>query len=681
MTDLPEHVAAGLNDAARSRLGVVASRVQQLQQRGMPANQIPAMIQQELEMTPGMVPLQNAYALYNYLKKHPPVPPPSPDTSVVGMAKQVVQQDAAKRAQALAQTMPMGAPPMPAGLPMPMPTAPGPQMAPAPQGPVANARHGGLADLDAHNIGNEEHYARGGIVAFQEGGASLEDPATPDLSYLTPYSPYPDVAIEGAAKELFRPLSNVVAQGPLSVSLENKRNKDWETLPYNERARYRAQAAAQAPAFNPAVEFARGVADNSAFAQAVSNIPKSYTGLDFSDPTKAGVSTRRAILGPGFEVAKGAITDIVRPVVPAARFLGGFTGLSNLWGPGAPVAEPVAAPSEQPAAPVEPAFDPYEQIAKYSQQGRLGGVSLREGLGSLGGSPGLTAEDIALVKRLYPDMTVPEIAEFINKYRQHMRESGVTAEQEEVKKGYGRTQKMLDELAAKAPSMAMGKAAMAALEYGRPQYGKLGFLGAAMGTYGETLGALRQENVKNNAELNRTRAEGLRALQQGEMDVFKSALAEHSGFLREKMQNQRDQASLLGNLARDRAMLARQDYQLKLQEQLQKPGQALEDLRQQMLEVLRDRTLTPEQRDQVMAVLQRQAEVLSSGTPSLMAAQLKANQAGQNSMARVPLEAALSEAVQSGNPAKIAEATRNLRDFDAALRRATESEPTVERPY
>ena len=38
------------------------------------------------------------------------------------------------------------------------------------QGPIAHARHGGLADLSAHNIGNPEHYAGGGIVAFDDGG-------------------------------------------------------------------------------------------------------------------------------------------------------------------------------------------------------------------------------------------------------------------------------------------------------------------------------------------------------------------------------------------------------------------------------------------------------------------------------------------------------------------------------
>jgi hypothetical protein len=151
MINLPDHITTGMDDDASSKLGMIAAEISQLQKNGMPANQISAYLQKQMNEVPGMIPFKNAYALYNYLKSHPVAPPaPTPDSAVVGMAKQIAMQDQAKKMAA----MPMAAPPM--------------QGAAPPQGPTAPAREGGLADLDAHIIG--KHYATGGIVAFDEGG-------------------------------------------------------------------------------------------------------------------------------------------------------------------------------------------------------------------------------------------------------------------------------------------------------------------------------------------------------------------------------------------------------------------------------------------------------------------------------------------------------------------------------
>lgn len=151
MNLLPEHITAGLNDAARSRLGVIAQRVQQLQASGIPADQIAPAIQQELQAVPGMIPLQNAYALYNYLKTHPMQPAqPTPESAVVNMARQVVQKDAMQR-----QPIPA---PVQTAMPAPMPAAT----------PAVNPQQGGIADLPVNNIGR--NYVGGGLVAFDDGG-------------------------------------------------------------------------------------------------------------------------------------------------------------------------------------------------------------------------------------------------------------------------------------------------------------------------------------------------------------------------------------------------------------------------------------------------------------------------------------------------------------------------------
>jgi len=59
---------------------------------------------------------------------------------------------------------------------MPQQGAPQPGMpqqgAPQPQGPQMPFRHGGLAEIPVHNIGHEDRYASGGIIAFDQGGST-----------------------------------------------------------------------------------------------------------------------------------------------------------------------------------------------------------------------------------------------------------------------------------------------------------------------------------------------------------------------------------------------------------------------------------------------------------------------------------------------------------------------------
>ena len=176
MFNLPDHISAGMDSAGSDKLGQIAAEIASLQKNGMPPNQIPAYLEKQMNEMPGMIPFKNAYALYNYLKSHPVTPPaPNPDSTVVGMAKQIAAQDVAKKMAA----MPMGAPPMAPGMGVvpPMRGA-APQMGTPPEGPTATARHGGLADLDAHNIGKDEHYAAGGIVAFGAGDLVSAQPLT-----------------------------------------------------------------------------------------------------------------------------------------------------------------------------------------------------------------------------------------------------------------------------------------------------------------------------------------------------------------------------------------------------------------------------------------------------------------------------------------------------------------------
>lgn len=163
MISLPSHVTAGLSDDGVSNLGMIASRVQQLQKQGMPQNQIAAAIQQELTTVPNMIPLSNAYALYNYLKAHPAnVQPPSQDSVAVSMAKQITQQDEQAKMAQMARAQ--------AQMQQQMPPQGGMPQGAAPQQPQMPMREGGIASLPVRNIGDEKNYARGGIVAFDEGG-------------------------------------------------------------------------------------------------------------------------------------------------------------------------------------------------------------------------------------------------------------------------------------------------------------------------------------------------------------------------------------------------------------------------------------------------------------------------------------------------------------------------------
>lgn len=179
LNPLPPNVTAGLSSGAAENLTAIAARVQQLQKQGIPEQQVSALIQQELTTVPNMIPLTNAYALYNYLKAHPTQPQPvDPDSVAVSMAKTIAAQDQqkkmaqAQRAQMMAQ-----------------------QQAPAPA-PQQDMRNTGIASLPAGNLGN--NFAAGGIVAFDEGGniqsqqiaARMAAPQTPQAQGLTSLPAY-----------------------------------------------------------------------------------------------------------------------------------------------------------------------------------------------------------------------------------------------------------------------------------------------------------------------------------------------------------------------------------------------------------------------------------------------------------------------------------------------------------
>jgi len=130
-----------------SKMGALMSREKQIQQANpsMPANQVDAQTQQELQAMPGAMSWQDAFALMQYNKTHPMTPQaPVQEPVVVGLAKQVLASNAAQN--------------QPAQMPMMQPQAQ----------PQAQSQQSGVANLPAPNIG--QHYAAGGIVAFDEGG-------------------------------------------------------------------------------------------------------------------------------------------------------------------------------------------------------------------------------------------------------------------------------------------------------------------------------------------------------------------------------------------------------------------------------------------------------------------------------------------------------------------------------
>lgn len=167
-------VSLASGGSTTEKMGAINARMEQLKQANpsMPMNQVNAQIQQETQAIPNSIPWQNAAALLAYNKTHPAVAaPPPPDTVVVQMAKQIAQQDQAKK-MAEAQGI--------AGLPTPnvgqnyTPNGITAQPQEEQTEPQVNAAEGGgIADLQS-DIGN--NYAGGGIVAFAEGDLVRKDP-------------------------------------------------------------------------------------------------------------------------------------------------------------------------------------------------------------------------------------------------------------------------------------------------------------------------------------------------------------------------------------------------------------------------------------------------------------------------------------------------------------------------
>jgi hypothetical protein len=138
----------------------IYQRFKQLQAQGMPQNQIAAVLQNS-EPNMNSASLQDAEKMIGYMQSHPAsVQPPTQDSVVVSLAKQIAAQDAAKKAAAQSGI---------AGLPGQQPL---PGVAPQQgqqQAPQQAPQNSGIAGLPVSNVGN--HYASGGIVAFDEGGA------------------------------------------------------------------------------------------------------------------------------------------------------------------------------------------------------------------------------------------------------------------------------------------------------------------------------------------------------------------------------------------------------------------------------------------------------------------------------------------------------------------------------
>lgn len=192
---------------------------------------------------------------------------------------------------------------------------------------LAAQRATGIGQLPAPVMDNAR-FAGGGIVAFQGGGAA--------------YAPYPNRDIENIAKEKFKSLGSVIAQGPLAQALYERRDKEWETLPQKERARYRAQAAAEYNSFNPVAEVAESVGRQlspSNLAPSTSAAIRDYiTGAPSQMPKRGATPEESGAIDRNllWEQAKGlgnigmgVVTDVLRPFGPVVDYAKGFLGLGG----------------------------------------------------------------------------------------------------------------------------------------------------------------------------------------------------------------------------------------------------------------------------------------------------------------------------------------------------------------
>jgi hypothetical protein len=177
---------------------------------------------------------------------------------------------------------------------------------------LAAQRTTGIGQLPAPVMDNA-NFAGGGIVAFQEGGVA--------------YAAYPDDEIEQRAKQIFYSINPGYQRGYQM----DMRDAQWKALPQEERARYRAQAAAN---YNPSSPLAETLAETAGTVflpntrKAISN----YPGFSFPTGTNAreyGASTLEFLSQQGGalkDIGTAYAKDITRPVVP---FLEGFFGLGG----------------------------------------------------------------------------------------------------------------------------------------------------------------------------------------------------------------------------------------------------------------------------------------------------------------------------------------------------------------
>ena len=184
MYGVPNLYSNNTSPDLNEQLRAVAQKVSSLKKSGVTdPKQIAQVMQGEININ-GQSPL----ALYSMLLEMqrnaaPTQSPPAPSVAVQAAKKVLATASEQERPGLNIQQIQaaLQPPPPPQGMPpqgMPPQMMP-PQMMPPqgmppqgmpPQGPIAHGRHGGLADLPAHNIGNPEHYAGGGIVAFDDGG-------------------------------------------------------------------------------------------------------------------------------------------------------------------------------------------------------------------------------------------------------------------------------------------------------------------------------------------------------------------------------------------------------------------------------------------------------------------------------------------------------------------------------
>jgi hypothetical protein len=164
-----------------SQLSRIRAEADHMKKMGVPESQIAQHLQGRYTDTD--IPAEALYAMLKDLQ--PPTPKPNGDTLAVQAAKLVLQKAQQEQqpdinVQQLQSALQPPPPPQQQGAPQQgdpqygqgsMPMQQGAQPGPA----VQPMRKGGLADLPKPNVGSEKNFAKGGIVAFSEGGVSFKD--------------------------------------------------------------------------------------------------------------------------------------------------------------------------------------------------------------------------------------------------------------------------------------------------------------------------------------------------------------------------------------------------------------------------------------------------------------------------------------------------------------------------